>query len=58
MDHIDILAKFLERFPQWHESISAYSPAGPNSIIVEFRDGTLQRCRFTYNSDRDWYLRR
>lgn len=58
MDHIDIFAKFLERFPQWHETVSAYTPAGPNTIVVEFRDMNMRSCRFTYNSDQDWYLRR
>ena len=54
MNHVDILAKFLEMFPQFHSTIKAYSPSGMNTIIVEFRNNTGFPCKFTYYNDHDW----
>ena len=54
MSYFDILAKFLEMFPQFHEQICQYAPNGLNCITVWFRNG--QVLDFTYNSLRDWTL--
>lgn len=54
MSYFDILAKFLEMFPQFHEQICQYAPNGVNSITVYFKNG--QELDFTYNSLFDWNL--
>lgn len=54
MSYFDILAKFLEMFPQFHEQICQYAPNGLNCITVWFRNG--QVLDFTYNSLFDWHL--
>ena len=54
MNHVDILAKFLEMYPQFHEQISHYAPGGFNTIIVWFKND--QVFDFTYHSDQQWNL--
>lgn len=54
MSTIDILAKFLEMYPQFHEQICQYAPAGFNTITVWFKNG--QVLDFTYFNDQDWKL--
>ena len=54
MSTFDILAKFLEMFPQFHEQICQYAPNGANSITVYFKNS--QELDFTYKSDTDWEL--
>lgn len=52
MTHVDILAKFLEVFPMYQETIRAFTPAGMNTIIVEFNNN--QEFKFTYYTDNNW----
>lgn len=54
MNTIDILAKFLEMYPQFHAEICQYAPVGFNRITVWFRNG--QVFDFTYYSDQNWNL--
>ena len=55
MSTFDILAKFLEMFPQFHALIREYAPNGACSITVWFNNG--QTFDFTYFSDNLWELR-
>lgn len=54
MHTIDILAKFLELHPQFHEQICQYAPNDRNGITVWFRNGRI----FDFNcfSDQTWHL--
>lgn len=54
MTTFDILAKFLEMYPQFHEQIYQYAPNGFSGITVWFRDGRV--FDFTYFSDQRWTL--
>ena len=54
MTTFDILAKFLEMYPQFHEQICQYMPSGFNKIVVWFRNG--QVFDFTYYNDQRWQL--
>lgn len=54
MSTFDILAKFLEMYPQFHEQICQYAPGGFRRIIVWFRNG--QVFDFTYFNDQKWSL--
>ena len=54
MRHFDILAKFLEMYPQFHEQIQYWAPGGFHSITVWLRNG--QAFDFTYFSNNDWDL--
>ena len=56
MDHFDILAKFLEMYPQFHDQICQYAPNGYCCIAVWFKNG--QSFNFTYFSDNQWNLSR
>lgn len=56
MDHFDILAKFLEMYPQFHDQICQYAPNGYCCIAVWFKNG--QAFNFTYFSDNQWRLTR
>ena len=58
MTHVDILAKFLEMFPQFHSAIKAYAPAGYNTILIEFRNNFSYPCKFAYHSDQNWSFTR
>ena len=55
MNTFDILAKFLEMYPQFHEQICQYAPNGSYGIIVWFKNG--QTFDFTYFSDTNWTFR-
>jgi hypothetical protein len=55
MTTFDILAKFLEMYPQFHEQICQYAPNGFSSIIVWFKNG--QTFDFTYFTDNTWSFR-
>ena len=52
---VDILSKFLEMYPQFHEQICQYAPNGFNSITVWFNNGLT--FDFTYFSDQNWTFR-
>ena len=54
MHTFDILVKFLEMYPQFHEQICQYAPSGFNTIIIWFKNG--QVFDFTYHSDQQWTL--
>lgn len=54
MSHFNILAKFLEMYPQFHEQICQYAPNGSYCITVWFKNG--QTFDFTYFSDQSWSL--
>jgi hypothetical protein len=54
MTTFDILAKFLEMYPQFHEQLCQYAPGGFNRIIVWFRNGQI--FDFTYFNDQKWSL--
>lgn len=49
-----ILAKFLEMFFAYTETIDTYWPNGRNSIRVRMHD--KQELIFTYNDPKDWSL--
>lgn len=55
MSHFDILAKFLEMYPQFHEQICQWKPNGLNTITVWFKNG--QDFDFAYFDDTHWTLR-
>lgn len=54
MNYIDILAKFLEIFPYYQETIAAFRTDGSNGIIATMRDG--QNVSFTYFNDNNWRI--
>ena len=54
MSYFDILAKFLEMYPQFHNQIHFWAPNGFNSIIVWMKNE--QVFDFTYFSDNRWNL--
>ena len=54
MTYVDILAKFLEMFPNYQETITQYAPGEHNCITIKLRDG--QELDFTYQDDMDWTL--
>ena len=54
MRSIDILAKFLELFPYYQETICSYVVAGPNNIVATMRNG--ENIRFTYFNDYNWRI--
>lgn len=54
MSYVDILAKFLELFPCYQETICAFKPVGSNSIVATMRDG--KDISFTYYNDNDWRI--
>lgn len=56
MSTFDILAKFLEMYPQFHEQICQYAPNGSYCITVWFKNG--QTFDFTYFNDNRWNLAR
>jgi hypothetical protein len=54
MHYVDILAKFLEMFPQYQDQVKTWTPHGRCAIKVELRDrGKLD---FTFHSNTDWSL--
>ena len=54
MSYFDILAKFLEMYPQFHEQICRYAPNGNNCITVWLSNGKV--FDFVYISDNRWSL--
>lgn len=54
MSYFDILAKFLEMYPQFHEQIHFWRPNGFQSITVWMHNG--QVFDFTYFRDNYWNL--
>lgn len=54
MNVIDILAKFLELHPHYHEQTHQYAPNGKNTIRIWFRDGRI--FDFTYTNEHIWNL--
>ena len=55
MSSFDILAKFLEMYPQFHDQICKWKGNDSDSIIVWFNNG--QVFDFMYFSDNNWKLR-
>lgn len=54
MHYTDILAKFLELFPNYKNKIRVWTPNGHESIKVDtYGKQTLE---FSYHSDSDWTL--
>lgn len=54
MHYSDILAKFLELFPNYQEHVTQWSPQRGRCIKITLRNN--QRLLFTYQHDRDWSL--
>ena len=54
MSYFDILAKFLELYPQFHEQIHYWSPNGFHRITVWMRNNQIYE--FSYFSDNRWTL--
>ena len=59
MNKVDILAKFLELYPYYHDKIHQYAPESRNTIKIWFKDGRTfdftysgnQNCRLINNRD-------
>lgn len=54
MRYIDILAKFLDMFPQYMNKVSSWAPAGNHCIRVVLTD--LSSVEFVYFGDAYWKL--
>lgn len=54
MGYHDVLAKFLGMFPNFMETIKAWTPNGKNCIKVELVNH--QKLVFTYWNDKEWEL--
>lgn len=54
MRSIDILAMFLNMFPNYIEQISKWSPNGKNQVKITLTDHTV--IKFTYRGFRNWRL--
>ena len=54
MRYIDILAKFLDMFPNYMNKLVMWGPCGTNSIKVNM--GDQLELKFTYVDDRNWSL--
>lgn len=54
MRYVDIFVEFLRKFPYYQEYITAFAPAGKNTILVEMNNG--QNVRFTYFNADDWRI--
>lgn len=52
--HIDILAKFLDMFPDYVNKVSNWYPKGNQCILVVTKDRTV--VEFTYFDDTYWKL--
>ena len=52
MKPIDLLVKFLQLFPMYHEQIHAYTPAGEFTLVIDFKDG--KQYKFVYFNDNNW----
>lgn len=54
MRSIDILAMFLNMFPNYIEKVSKWSPNGKNQIKITLTDRSV--IKFTYRGFRSWRL--
>ena len=52
--HIDILAKFLDMFPDYVNKVSSWSPAGNQCIRIEMKNFMV--VEFSYFGDDYWKL--
>ena len=54
MNHMDILAKFLQLFPTYQDKVSRHTSDGDDGIEIILTDD--QRLVFIYHTDYDWLL--
>ena len=54
MSHVDILAKFLEMFPNHMSKLVMWEPYSENAVKVSTNDGA--EITFAYFDDRNWTL--
>lgn len=54
MRNLNILANFLGMFPQYQETIKAWTPRKNSTITVELQDGSM--LDFMYKSSSEWAL--
>ena len=51
--HVQILAKFLQHYPEYMDDATSWAPAGSDSIYITLADGAKKV--FTYTDD-GWTL--